>query len=193
MLREKAECQGTEVDIGEVSTIEKCALECKTRSNWFAFGTNDYGTNRCTNGKCKCLCETISSSGGSCTFNNHKGYRLYGYGKDDDIFWELVATKRECSGNEYQVGQLSTLSDCATFCKSGAIPGNATMFAFGTNDYGTNRCYSDEKCKCLCELAASSEGTCTQTNHKGYRLYRYIDTSTTDVSTTDTSKFIFPK
>ena len=172
MFREKAECQGTEVSMGKLSTIEECAFECHTRSNWFAFGTNDYGTNRCTNGKCNCICETISSSGGSCKFSNHKGYRLYGYGKDDDIYWELVANKKECTGNEYSEMNFSTLSECAEFCKGPSV--NAKMFAFGTNDYGANRCYSDEKCKCLCELAASSEGTCTQTNHNGYRLYRYI-------------------
>ena len=177
MVREKAECLGTEASIGHVSSIEYCARRCSTISNWFAFGTNDYGSNRCENEKCRCLCETISSSGGSCKFTNHKGYRVYGYallgnGIDDDIDWELVANKKECTGNEYSEKNFSTLSDCAKFCKTGTH--KATMFAFGTNDYGTDRCYSDEKCKCLCELAASSEGTCTQRNNKGYRLYRYI-------------------
>lgn len=46
------------------------------------------------------------------------------------------------------------------------------MFAYGTNDFGGDRCQS-EGCKCLCETAASTNGTCTEINHDGYRLFKY--------------------
>ena len=63
------------------------------------------------------------------------------------------------------------------------------MFAFGTNDYGNSRCSNDaptltkaysptlnvgSKCQCLCETSASSDGTCKEVRHTGYRLYKYI-------------------
>ena len=49
------------------------------------------------------------------------------------------------------------------------------MFAFGTNDFGTNRCdYGGyDGCRCLCELSATDEGDCTRVIHEGYRLYKY--------------------
>ena len=46
------------------------------------------------------------------------------------------------------------------------------MFAYGTNDYGTVRCY-ESGCDCYCETAASSEGSCSTCSNNGYRLYKY--------------------
>ena len=46
------------------------------------------------------------------------------------------------------------------------------MFEFGTNDYGTTRCFNDG-CKCYCQTSATDEGTCNRLNHDGYRLYQY--------------------
>ena len=46
------------------------------------------------------------------------------------------------------------------------------MFAFGTNDFGTDRCY-DDGCACLCETSASPLGSCNTVSHNGYRLYKY--------------------
>ena len=46
------------------------------------------------------------------------------------------------------------------------------MFAFGTNDFGKNRC-NDDGCRCLCETSATDEGTCNNVDHNGYRLYKY--------------------
>ena len=68
-----------------------------------------------------------------------------------------------------KIGKLRYIDECAASCES-----EATMFAFGTNDYDKDRC-ENEKCECLCEKVASSYGTCKRQEHKGYRLYRYID------------------
>lgn len=46
------------------------------------------------------------------------------------------------------------------------------MFIYGTNDFGVTRC-NYGGCNCFCELAASDDGTCDQTGHGGYRLYKY--------------------
>ena len=46
------------------------------------------------------------------------------------------------------------------------------MFALGTNDFGTTRCYADG-CTCLCETGAEDDGTCDTVDHKGYHLYRF--------------------
>ena len=83
------------------------------------------------------------------------------------VDWSLVAHKKECGGSEINQGGFKGVEDCASICK-----GVASMFAFGTNDYLNNRCYS-EGCKCLCETAASDEGTCSQVAHNGFRLYKY--------------------
>ena len=81
--------------------------------------------------------------------------------------WELVAEKKECSGSETEKGTFHIIDNCASQCN-----GVASMFAFGTNDFGEPRCYNNG-CRCLCETSATAEGTCNKVNHKGYRLYRY--------------------
>ena len=45
----------------------------------FAFGTNDYGTIRCSNGRCSCYCETAASVDATCKVIQHKGFRLYAF------------------------------------------------------------------------------------------------------------------
>ena len=79
----------------------------------------------------------------------------------------MKAGEKECGGSEVSKGTSPSVDDCASQCK-----GVASMFALGTNDYLTNRCYSGG-CTCLCETSANEEGTCTRVNHKGYRLYKY--------------------
>ena len=84
--------------------------------------------------------------------------------------YELVAAQKECDGSETFMVQ-SSLHNCASFCY-----GKSTMFAYGTNDFGNNRCGGANYaggCQCLCETAALAGGTCTQTANTGYRLYKY--------------------
>ena len=81
LVQEKTECSGSESFIGEFPSISGCASQCKMVSSMFAFGTNDYGTERCNNDGCKCLCETSATEEGTCTIVNHNGYRLYKYSK----------------------------------------------------------------------------------------------------------------
>ena len=83
------------------------------------------------------------------------------------IEWGLVAEKKECSGSEIHIAALHVVDECASRCK-----GVASMFVFGTNDYGEARCW-DEGCSCYCETSATEEGTCSTVNHRGYRLYKY--------------------
>ena len=82
---------------------------------------------------------------------------------------DLVADKTECRGSEEFAGALSTLVECAEKCK-----GRSSMFAFGVEVPGSSssRCNSDG-CQCLCETSASTDGTCSQAGHIGYRLYKY--------------------
>ena len=95
----------------------------------------------------------------------------------------LVKEKTECAGSEKKIGMVPSIRDCAAACK-----GRSSMFAFGTNDYGNSRCSNDYskltwrlrpelkvvlKCQCLCETSASSDGTCKEVRHTGYRLYKY--------------------
>ena len=96
------------------------------------------------------------------------------------VGWNLVATRSECGGSEINLGVAYDgrpltfdIEYCADRCK-----GISSMFAFGTNDYGNPRCYTENKypnkgCNCLCETGAKSDGTCSHSSHSGYRLYRY--------------------
>ena len=83
--------------------------------------------------------------------------------------WTLEGEQQECSGAEVGGGSFSDVNDCAEACK-----GKSSMFAFGTNDFGTTRCYSgnNKGCSCLCETSATN-GNCKVVSHSGYRLYRY--------------------
>ena len=78
----------------------------------------------------------------------------------------MVAEREECSGSETET-KFQRIEDCASNCK-----GRSSMFAFGTNDFGKNRCYEDG-CWCLCETGAMEDGTCNRIEHDGFRLYRY--------------------
>ena len=78
-----------------------------------------------------------------------------------------MAEKKECSGSEKRMGSFKHIYECASKCK-----GVASMFVFGTNDFGVNRCDSNG-CECYCETSATVEGTCSQRNHEGFNLYKY--------------------
>ena len=78
----------------------------------------------------------------------------------------LVKDASECGGSEVQKPHTFEAEKCAEICY-----GVSTMFAFGTNDYGNPRCNKDG-CTCLCETAATSDGTCNIQDNTGYRLYR---------------------
>ena len=84
--------------------------------------------------------------------------------------WLLVGVKMECAGSGKSIWGQADVSECAGKCK-----GIASMFTFGTNDYGTPRC-GNSGCDCYCMLDATSTGSCDQNNHAGYRLYRYNST-----------------
>ena len=81
--------------------------------------------------------------------------------------WSLVGEKQECRGEEEYIGRFETVEECGDACG-----GVATMFIFGTNDFGKNRC-NRNGCKCICEVEAAYDGTCNVKTHRGYRLYRY--------------------
>ena len=86
MVVEKNVCTGgaeTDKEYGydeRIETVDECANKCSGLSTMFAFGTNDFGTQRCQNGFCKCICETSATKEGFCHQISHRGYRLYRYG-----------------------------------------------------------------------------------------------------------------
>ena len=78
-----------------------------------------------------------------------------------------MAEKAECIGEEIKQGLKKHLESCAKSCKD-----VSSMFVYGTNNYGNNRCY-DEGCECICEVAALPDGTCITKEHSGYQLFTY--------------------
>ena len=91
--------------------------------------------------------------------------------KDDDLKWTHVADKQECGGSEVNKRGVKDMKSCARECY-----GVSSMFIYGTNDFGTNRCgeaWVGNGCACVCETAAKVEGTCNMVKHNGYRLFKY--------------------
>ena len=75
-----------------------------------------------------------------------------------------------CKGDKIEYGydrRISTAEGCGKLCK-----GQSSMFSFGTNDFGKQKC-KDGVCICQCETEASSDGSCPLYRNKGYRLYRF--------------------
>ena len=79
LVGSRMECAGSEEGF-EASSIDDCANKCEGIAEMFAFGTDDFGTSRCSdNGLCKCFCETSSSYDATCQQSSHNGYRLFKY------------------------------------------------------------------------------------------------------------------
>ena len=94
MVAEKNECAGShsldekEYGYGDrIETEEECAKKCRGLSSMFAFGTNDFGNDRCQNGFCKCICETSATKEGFCHQMSHSGYNLYRFGSGKLLPW----------------------------------------------------------------------------------------------------------
>ena len=83
LVAEKVECSGAEVEAAPLTHLDlgSCAEGCKDKSSMFIFGTNDFGEDRCYSNGCECICETAARGVGICYMNDHKGYRLYKFGK----------------------------------------------------------------------------------------------------------------
>lgn len=75
--------------------------------------------------------------------------------------------KKKCSGSESTQGKMTSVSDCANACK-----GYASMFIFGTNEFGSKHC-DEDGCSCYCE----TDKNCDMVSHNGYRLYKFIGSS----------------
>ena len=78
LVADKKYCDGSEFNIGVVSTLEECAKKCVWTS-MFLYGTNDFGGGRCDGRGCKCFCESGATTLGTCDLLDHNGYRLYKY------------------------------------------------------------------------------------------------------------------
>ena len=91
--------------------------------------------------------------------------------------FQTIAKKKECNGLEVAKGQDCTIAGLIVKCQTSveacaaACIGVASMFIFGTNEFGNNRCNGNQ-CACFCETSASS-GSCRMDSHSGYNLYAY--------------------
>ena len=83
--------------------------------------------------------------------------------------WLKVADKQECGGSENYKGFVPSVEECALKCNT-----EASMFIYGTRDYGNVDSCNDNACQCYCETSATVNGTCDQQSHDGYRLYKYV-------------------
>ena len=91
------------------------------------------------------------------------------------VFWTLVEENKRCNdggaGNQAETakGAQKTISNCATLCSHEG----ASMFRYGTNDFGGSNCHVRDGCQCYCEKSASSDGSCPMTVATGYYLFKY--------------------
>ena len=76
-----------------------------------------------------------------------------------------MSKQRECTGDEESGCFQTSVEGCAIACEN-----RSSMFVYGIA--GSSRCLGS-KCKCLCETGAKVNGTCTETSHSGYHLYKY--------------------
>ena len=84
------------------------------------------------------------------------------------IVWELVENKVVCDDpEEFKVGSYLSIEHCAAGCY-----GRASMFNYGTNEFGKQRCWKINQCECWCMPSASRDGVCDVTSQKGYRLFK---------------------
>ena len=90
LVGEKEECGGDEVFKGYMDSVDGCAEACKGQTSMFAFGTNDFGVDRCEGNGCKCLCETSAKADGTCTVVEHKGYRLYRFSTSGNYQFGII-------------------------------------------------------------------------------------------------------
>ena len=105
---------------------------------------------------------------------------LYKIGKLVLIFkeqrdWIPVASRKECDDpvGKFNIAHskekgIKTIDDCANICK-----GTSSMFAFGAKGLGRDDLCNEVGCRCLCEISASEDGTCTEIDNDGYRLYKF--------------------
>ena len=89
--------------------------------------------------------------------------------------WIPVASRKECDDPvgkfnivHSQEKGIKTIDDCANICK-----GTSSMFAFGAKGLGRDDLCNEVGCRCLCEISASEDGTCTEIDNDGYRLYKF--------------------
>ena len=79
-VAEKSYCDGKEV-FRWYTTLNACASVCKRVSEMFVLGTNQFGTSRCSNGRCKCYCQFSTTNYKCNKRKSHNGYNLYAYKK----------------------------------------------------------------------------------------------------------------
>ena len=61
----------------DTEDVEGCAHACKDETQMFIYGTNQYGNNKCDNGKCQCWCEVDTKDFKCKNQAEHSGYDLY--------------------------------------------------------------------------------------------------------------------
>ena len=83
----------------------------------------------------------------------------------------LVAPKKRCEKPSFYdndndvVGDVDDISKCYHACKN-----KASMFVFGR--VGGQECTANGRCVCRCEMTASENKTCEQTDDDAFDLYR---------------------
>ena len=82
------------------------------------------------------------------------------------VDWKLVANKSECNGTEFKAGHFENIEECAEQCRDAS-----SMFTFGRCRFS-----NDDKCKCYCQTAAKTDGTCEIIGNNRYSLYAFTQT-----------------
>ena len=79
----------------------------------------------------------------------------------------MLEKGKECAGKAYKYAGVKTdLKSCAAACSK-----SADVFTYGTNEFGTKRCYGSKGCRCYCYFNQVSQCRKNQV-HKGYNVYR---------------------
>ena len=87
-----------------MDSIDDCAEACKGQASMFAFGTNDFGVDRCEDSGSKCLCETSARADGTCDVVEHKGYRLYRFSAPGKYRLRIILIAKNINKNIHTNG-----------------------------------------------------------------------------------------
>ena len=86
--------------------------------------------------------------------------------------WKLVEEQYECEyDDEVRIKWVDDVKTCAKECAGTG----ASMFIFGTTDFGYSFSCNGNKCWCACEKGANTDGSCTLLGNGGYRLYKFTE------------------
>ena len=79
LVAEGKDCQATENEFKKKTSLEVCAITCKSSSTMFVYGFKEERCSSSSLNLCDCYCITGAEKDGFCTTYDNQFYKLYKY------------------------------------------------------------------------------------------------------------------